>query len=106
MRDAQHKVDRFVAEHNVRAGAVTRVLDTQSELGEVAKEIIHLTDYGRRPMPDAVSPELRDEMGDLLFVILCLANELGLDLDAVLEEALTRYRLRFSKPGNTDSEGE
>jgi len=63
------------------------------ESGEVARAINQ--GYGpKRIKPDEMPAELEQELGDLLFVLLCLANSTGADLQAGFEEALEKYRVR------------
>jgi NTP pyrophosphatase (non-canonical NTP hydrolase) len=63
------------------------------ESGEVARAINQ--GYGpKRIKPDEIPAGLEEEMGDLLFVLLCLANSTGADLQAGFEDALEKYRAR------------
>ena len=49
MEQLQQEVRAFCARHRLDAPLAHRVLDAMSELGEVAKEVLRMTDYGRRP---------------------------------------------------------
>ena len=50
------------------------------ELGELSRAVSH--QYGgKRPKPGEAPGDIRDELGDLLFVLICLANQQGIDLD-------------------------
>ncbi len=64
-------------------------LDIQSELGEVAKEILKMTDYGRKPF--IYREEVKPEIGGLLFSLIALANSLDVDLEEALEIVLEKY---------------
>ena len=65
------------------------------EVGELARELNHR--YGAKPKkPDEADRELALEMADILFVLLALANEQGIDLDDALERTLEKYRVRDS----------
>ncbi|MEM7821090.1 MAG: MazG-like family protein [Candidatus Aenigmatarchaeota archaeon] len=50
MKELQKRIKKFCKEHNLESPAEHRVLDTMSELGEVAKEILKMSDYGRKPL--------------------------------------------------------
>jgi len=50
MKELQNKIKKFCKEHNLESPIEHRVLDTMSELGEVAKEILKMGDYGRKPL--------------------------------------------------------
>lgn len=70
------------------------------EVGELGRILNHL--YGDKPKKDSEeAQELADEMADVLFAVLCLANREGVDLNAALEKAIdkskTRDKDRFAK---------
>lgn len=63
------------------------------EVGELARELNHR--FGSKPKK-AGEPDraLELELADILFVIVALANERGIDLEAAMEEVLEKYRVR------------
>ena len=63
MRELQEKIKEFCQKHNLESPPEHRVLDTMSELGEVAKEILKMSDYGRKPL--LYKEELKSEIGDM-----------------------------------------
>lgn len=98
--DAQSRVATFVSTNDLDAPAAYRLLDAVSELGEVAKAVCTSTEYGADP--DAVAvPE--DELGDALFALLALCEELDVDAEAALETALAKYEDRLAETGETGS---
>ncbi|NOX71962.1 MAG: nucleotide pyrophosphohydrolase [Candidatus Micrarchaeota archaeon] len=101
--DLQKKVKEFCRQHNLDAPAEHRVLDALSELGEVAKEILKMTDYGKRK-PE-YRKEIENELGDLLFSIIALANSFDVDLGQALDMALKKYEQRLKK-GSAGSEND
>ena len=63
------------------------------EVGELARELNHR--YGAKPKkPDEAEADLGMEMADVLFVLLALANEQGIDLGHALQRVLEKYRER------------
>lgn len=48
MQDIQEKVQKFCDEHNLNTSPQSRLIDTVSELGEVAKELLVGSDYGKK----------------------------------------------------------
>lgn len=63
------------------------------EVGELAREINHR--FGSKPKkPDEPEQDLAIELADILFVLICIANEQGIDLDEALERVLDKYRTR------------
>jgi NTP pyrophosphatase (non-canonical NTP hydrolase) len=97
--DDQARVAAFLAEHDLRAPPENRVLDLASEVGELAKNVNETTDYGANDGADVD----RDELGDALFCLLALADELDYDAGAALDEALDKYEARISDSGSAGS---
>ncbi|QBI21298.1 nucleotide pyrophosphohydrolase [Egibacter rhizosphaerae] len=93
--------------HDLRCQPLARVADLSSETGEVAKELLISTGYGRHKPPAAASPELRAEVGDLVFSVVALAVELDVDPGAELDAAVARYEERVRRaatPSSTNSD--
>lgn len=101
MPNLQKDVHSFLDDHNLRCDPASRALDLASELGEVAKEILKASDYGKEPL--GVTDGLREEMGDLAFSLYALAAELEIDLDAAMRAALAKYQTRLANRGEAGS---
>jgi len=99
----QQLVQDFCLKHHLNYSAETRLLDTLSELGEVAKELLQGSNYGKTSYHRR--PELEAELGDLYFAMLTLANSLDLDLETALTETLQKYKHRLVK-GSAGSESD
>src|SRR5699024_7075213 len=72
------------------------------ELGELAREVNHF--YGEKPKKNTEEEKtIEEEIGDLLFVIICFANSLHIDLEVahnrVMEKFRTRDKDRWTKKG-------
>ena len=68
------------------------------ETGEVARAVNQR--YGPKNIKVDESPAaIQEELSDLLFVLLCLANSMEVDLQAGFEGALEKYRVRDEEPG-------
>ncbi len=98
----QGSVAALVDEYGLEAPVHARALDLASEVGELAKEVLEGTDYGRAPFE--ATEGWTAELGDALFALVCLANSTGVDLEAALAGALQKYRERFALGGGTGSE--
>ncbi len=101
MSSLQRTVASFVEEAGIEAPVHARLLDLVSEVGELSKEALKGASYGReafRP-PDGWARE----MGDVLFALVCLANDTGVDLEAALDGALGKYRERLARGGDAGS---
>ncbi|MDQ7065253.1 MAG: MazG nucleotide pyrophosphohydrolase domain-containing protein [candidate division KSB1 bacterium] len=80
LHELQILVANFVARAHIDTGEPYRMLDLVSEMGEVSKEILKGTDYGKKPFnPPSTWTE---ELGVVMFSLLCLANKTGVDLEA------------------------
>lgn len=99
----QQKIKKFCEKNNIDSPVEHRTLDLVSEVGEVAKEILKMSDYGSRT-PE-FREELKNELGDVLFALNILANKLDVDLDEALDEVLEKYEKRLTK-GSVGSENE
>ncbi len=103
MRDIQERIKKFCKENDMESPVEHRVLDTMSELGEVAKEILKMSDYGRKPLK--YRAELKSELGDLLYSIITIANSFDIDLEEALNMVLEKYKKRLNK-GSAGSEND
>ncbi|WP_232701695.1 MazG nucleotide pyrophosphohydrolase domain-containing protein [Halobacterium wangiae] len=97
--DDQDLVADFLDDNDLHAPPANRVLDLASEVGELAKNVNESTDYGAS---DGAVVE-RDELGDALFCLLALADELDYDAGAALNEALAKYADRIEETGGAGS---
>lgn len=95
MKEIQQKIKVFYKENDMEAPIEHRVLDTMSELGEVAKEILKMSDYGRKPAE--YKQELKAELGDVLFSLVTIANTFDVDLEDALSQVLAKYEKRLKK---------
>lgn len=90
--DEQRQVAEFIERHDLGAPPAFRLLDLVSELGEVAKDVNESTDYGTTPEEVDVST---DEIGDVMFALLALADQLDVDAGEALAVALEKYESRL-----------
>jgi len=89
----QKRVAAFVEANRLETDVAHRVLDLTSEVGEVAKEVLKSTRYGKTRFKKSENWE--SELGDILFSIICVANTTGVDLEKALGNALMKYRKRI-----------
>ncbi|MFC7177606.1 MazG-like family protein [Halosegnis marinus] len=98
--DEQERVARFVAENDMECPPAYRLLDLAAEVGELAADANDATGYGADP--DAFDVK-RDELGDALFALLALCDDLGVDAGAALDESLAKYGDRVAETGDAGS---
>ena len=96
IREAQQKVDHWIGQYGVRYfGELTNLALLMEETGELAR--IMARKYGEQSTkPGEEAKNLGDEMADLLFVLICLANQTGIDLEEAFEKNLTKKTERDS----------
>ena len=95
--EAQKQVDDWIKQYGVRYfSELTNMAMLTEEVGEVARIVARR--YGEQSEKESgKNKDLGDELADVLFVLICLANQTGIDL----EEALKR---NLDKKTNRDSE--
>ncbi|SDY07783.1 MazG nucleotide pyrophosphohydrolase domain-containing protein [Halobellus clavatus] len=96
MRNSQRRVAEFLDDEDLHAPPAYRLLDLSAEVGELAADATASSGYGSDP--DALSVQ-RDELGDALFALLALADELDIDAAAALEESIAKYEARIDDGG-------
>jgi len=94
IQEAQQIVDNWINTTGVRYfNELTNTAILMEEVGEVAR--IMARKYGEQSFKKTdEAVDLADEMADVLFVLLCLANQTGINLTDALEKNLTKKTLR------------
>jgi NTP pyrophosphatase (non-canonical NTP hydrolase) len=94
IQEAQAKVDEWIRTVGVRYyGELTNLGILMEETGELAR--IMVRQYGEQSFKESdKKKELADEMADVLWVLLCLANQTGVDLTDALEKNLEKKTIR------------
>lgn len=97
IEEAQEKVDNWIKTTGVRYfGELTNLGILMEETGELAR--IMVRQYGEQSFKESdKGKEIADEMADVLWVLLCLANQTGVNLSDALER-------NFEKKNTRDSE--
>ena len=103
LKNLQQKIQDFVNKNNLDSPTEFRVLDLVSETGEVAKEILKMTNYGNADLK--INEDVKLELGDVLYSLIVVANKLNVNLDEALNLVLQKYERRLSK-GSAGSESE
>ena len=94
LKNAQQRVDDWISQFEEGYWPPLAILARLvEEVGELARLLNH--EFGEKPKkPGEEAQDLSDELGDVLFVLVCLANSQGIDLDESLESVLLKYRTR------------
>ena len=93
----------FLEKSKTDTTALIRIADISSELGEVSKEVLKASGYGRNTpiLKDIAS--FKEEYGDMLFTVLALGVENDVDPSEALEIVLKKYNTRLEKKGHIGS---
>jgi NTP pyrophosphatase (non-canonical NTP hydrolase) len=95
IEQAQKKVDDWIKQYGVRYfNELTNMAILTEEVGEVARVIAR--EYGEQSSKKSDNKVLADELADVMFVIICLANQTGINLTEALDK-------NFQKKTNRDS---
>ncbi|KKR80442.1 MAG: hypothetical protein UU73_C0001G0212 [Candidatus Daviesbacteria bacterium GW2011_GWA1_41_61] len=92
MIEIQKRVAEATRRLNLASTPEICALDLSSEVGELAKEVLELTDYGRRE--HIYNPDLARELGDSFYSLIALANIYNISLEEQLEKSLRKYEFR------------
>ena len=96
IKEAQERVDHWIKTYGVRYfNELTNMTVLTEEVGELAR--IMARKYGEQSFKEDENQDPTEEMADVLWVLICLANQTGVDLTKALEAS-------FEKKTNRDKE--
>ncbi|MDA0329695.1 MAG: nucleotide pyrophosphohydrolase [Gemmatimonadetes bacterium] len=96
IKEAQARVDEWISQFEEGYWPpLTNLARLTEEVGELAREMNHRFGH-KTKRPDEAEQDLAIELADVLFVLLVIANEQGIQLDEALERVLEKYRTRDS----------
>lgn len=102
LEEAQNRVDDWIKTYGVRYfSELTNLAILTEEVGEVAR--IMSRTYGEQSFkPSDASKALADELADVLWVIMCIANQTGVNLTEALEANFQKKTMRDSERHNNN----
>ncbi|AMQ20985.1 nucleotide pyrophosphohydrolase [Geobacillus sp. JS12] len=94
MKQMQQEVDDYISQFKEGYFSPLAMLARLTEeLGELAREVNHY--YGEKPKKATEQEKtVEEELGDLLFVLICFANSLSIDLQAAHDRVMDKFRTR------------
>lgn len=96
LQEAQKSVDEWIKTYGVRYfNELTNMACLTEEVGELARVIARK--YGEQSFKPGEKTNLGEEMADVLWVLLCLANQTGVDLTAELKKSFEKKTQRDNK---------
>ena len=97
LQEAQENVDRWIKEYGVRYfNELTNMAILTEEVGEVARILARR--YGEQSFKESDTQiDLADELADVLWVLICLANQTGVDLTEALQKNIDKKTSRDNR---------
>ena len=93
IREAQEMVDNWIKTYGVRYfSELTNMAVLTEEVGEMAR--IMARQYGDQSFKEGEKHDLGDEMADVLWVLMCIANQTGVDLTEALRKNIDKKTSR------------
>ncbi|WP_181217150.1 nucleotide pyrophosphohydrolase [Bacillus subtilis] len=105
MKDIQAEVDRYIGQFKEGYfSPLAMMARLTEELGELAREVNHR--YGEKPKKATEDDKsMEEEMGDVLFVLVCLANSLDISLEAAHDRVMHKFNTRDKDRWTRKEEG-
>ena len=95
IREAQQLVDKWIKQYGVRYfSELTNMAVLTEEVGELAR--VMARKYGDQSFKPGEKENIGEEMADVLWVLLCLANQTGIDLTEELQKSIEKKTNRDS----------
>lgn len=94
LTEAQQRVDRWIAQFEEGYfSPLTNLARLSEEVGELAREVNHR--FGQKTRkPEEVEGDMGMEMADIIFVVICMANREGIDLDHAFNRMMAKVETR------------
>ncbi len=93
IREAQQRVDEWIRTYGVRYfNELTNMAVLTEEVGELAR--VMARKYGEQSFKPGENQDPSEEMADVLWVLICLANQTGIDLTKALEDSFEKKTRR------------
>ncbi len=102
IKEAQQIIDKWITTTGVRYfNELTNMAILTEEVGEVARIIARK--YGEQSFKNSdIEKQLADELADVLFVLICIANQTGVDLTEALHKNMEKKSLRDANRHKTN----
>ena len=102
LQEAQHAVDQWIKTYGVRYfSELTNMAVLTEEVGELAR--VMARKFGDQSFKEGEKDNLGEEMADVLWVLLCLANQTGVDLTEELKKSIEKKTKRDAERHKNNS---
>lgn len=96
IKQSQQIVDDFVRERNWQTSASDITLHLVEEMGEIARNVLKMKNYGGQHTQNS-EINMDEELADVFYLILKLANETNIDLEKALLTKMEKIRKKYPK---------
>lgn len=93
MKDILNTLSELLIKADAKMDPQSRMMDVASEVGELSKEVLKSTKYGRKEF--TMTPEFEEEYGDVLYSLLSMGLENGIDIEANMKKMIKKMNSRF-----------
>lgn len=94
LKKIQKEVDDWIKQYKIGYFKPLEILARLTEeVGEVARELNHMFGPKKKKVTEAKA-DLEEELGDVIYTVVCLANSLGLDLDRAMRKVMKKINTR------------
>ncbi|SDZ03829.1 NTP pyrophosphatase, house-cleaning of non-canonical NTPs [Bacillus sp. 166amftsu] len=106
MKDMQKEVDAYISQFKEGYfSPLAMMARLTEEMGELAREVNHY--YGEKPKKTTEKARtIEEELGDVLFVMICMANSLHIDLETAHNIVMNKFNIRDKDRWTRIEEGE
>ena len=103
LRQVQQRVDDWIKSVGVRYfSELTNLAQLVEEVGELAR-LMSRRFGDQSSKPDEPAAELDEELADILFVLVCIANQSGIDLNSAFEQTMEKKTRRDGQRHRTNA---
>jgi NTP pyrophosphatase (non-canonical NTP hydrolase) len=93
MKEIVNTLSEFLIKADALMDPQSRMMDLASEVGELSKEVLKSTQYGKKEF--VMTSEFKEEYGDVLYAILCMGIENGIDIEDNFNKMINKMNGRF-----------
>ena len=94
VKEAQSIIENFVKERNWQTSESDTVLHLIEELGEIARNVLKMKNYGGQHTKDS-EINMDEELGDIFYLVLKLSNQTNIDLGEAFLKKVEKIRNKY-----------
>ena len=96
IEELQFRVDKWIKEYGVRYfNELTNTAILMEEVGELAR--VMARKYGEQSFKEGEKDNMSEEIADIIWVLTCIANQTGIDMNQAIEDSFIKKTMRDNK---------